>query len=285
MNNLHRRQHLAASSPPSASTPPSASYNAFLETYFDHVRETNAMFRTINDTLRSEMQNTTNTAARSIGSRATHAQPSIPNRHNNLNNNNNANNNNIPIRNNTGVGIIDDGVGSINGITFNIPVYETDMNIFNLLSSYIAAGGGGTSQNQPQPRPQTQPQTQTRRAQASAPAVDISNNTVRVRYIDIPHLRRTYDICPITRAVFTNDEPLLMMRCNHYFSEAGLTAWLETHTTCPICRYDVNSGTNNNNNGNNNNVNNNNDNNNGNNNNNIDTNINNINTNIENNIV
>jgi hypothetical protein len=62
-----------------------------------------------------------------------------------------------------------------------------------------------------------------------------------VRYSDIVNNHRTYDACPITREPFATDELVLMMQCNHYFSENGLNRWLLNHATCPVCRFNINS--------------------------------------------
>jgi E3 ubiquitin-protein ligase RNF115/126 len=62
-----------------------------------------------------------------------------------------------------------------------------------------------------------------------------------MRYSDITNNHRTYDACPITREPFATDERVLMLQCNHYFSENGLNRWLALHSTCPVCRFNINN--------------------------------------------
>eukprot|EP01138_Halocafeteria_seosinensis_P014112 gb/GECG01014410.1/.p1 GENE.gb/GECG01014410.1/~~gb/GECG01014410.1/.p1 ORF type:complete len:444 (+),score=62.87 gb/GECG01014410.1/:1-1332(+) len=45
--------------------------------------------------------------------------------------------------------------------------------------------------------------------------------------------------CPITREKFENEEIAVEMPCGHWFSEDGLLYWLKTHSTCPLCRYQL----------------------------------------------
>jgi hypothetical protein len=231
----------------------SAAYASYLEAYFEHVRTTNALFRTIHDTLhaapssrpvsriptRDPRQYETSAAATSMPS-----APSAPPR--------------------------SDDNDYISGVTFNIPINDNDpTNIFNLLSAYVAgssgagAGAGAGAYV---------PTTASRNIANNGNRTNNSSNgtTIAMRYSDIANIHRTYDACPITREPFADDERVLMLQCNHYFSENGLTRWLISHNTCPICRFNINSNSNNNN-SNNINTNNNNNNNNNNTNNNIIT--------------
>ena len=46
--------------------------------------------------------------------------------------------------------------------------------------------------------------------------------------------------CSICRDVFSNDDIVRKINsCEHVFHMNCLDTWLETHTTCPICRSDV----------------------------------------------
>ena len=45
--------------------------------------------------------------------------------------------------------------------------------------------------------------------------------------------------CPITREIFQEDETAIEMPCGHWFSEDGLLYWLDSHNTCPLCRYEL----------------------------------------------
>ena len=197
-------------------------YMSFLDAYFEHVRDTSAMFRSISDALRTTQSQTTPTSRSGpFGRRASSSSSSSSS---GLNSNANAHTANIRA---------DDDVDFISGVTFNLPIHDTDTNIFNLLASYInnphaaaaAAGAASVRANHTT--------TNTNNTQAT-----IATNTVSMRYTDIEQDRRTYDLCPITGDAFTNDAPVLMMHCGHYFSRTGLTRWLERHTTCPVCRYD-----------------------------------------------
>ena len=214
---------------------PTPAYASFLDAYFEHVRDTSAMFRSINDTLRAAAPNQTHT--RSAG----RAAPTT--------------NSNVGTNSRT-INRVDD-IDFISGVTFNIPIHDTETNIFNLLASYINNPTAANTMQAPAQAP------------AQAPGI-VATNTVSMRYMDIEQARRPYDSCPITGDTFTNEVPVSMMRCGHYFSENGISRWLITHTTCPICRYDfravatsdhdifINNNNNNNNTNNNNNNNNNN---------------------------
>lgn len=152
-----------------------------------------------------------------------------------------------------------DDVDYISGVTFNIPIQDNDpTSIFSLLSAYVSAGGaaGGTAASSGATT--SGGGTGTGTAAAAAPANtgtsgpsataatasvsrNSANNTIGMRYSDITNNHRTYDACPITREPFATDERVLMLQCNHYFSENGLNRWLVSHSTCPVCRFNINN--------------------------------------------
>jgi len=46
--------------------------------------------------------------------------------------------------------------------------------------------------------------------------------------------------CPITLENFTEGQSICRIRtCEHLFQTVGLMRWFETHTRCPVCRYDI----------------------------------------------
>ncbi len=46
--------------------------------------------------------------------------------------------------------------------------------------------------------------------------------------------------CPITHEQFTaNDNVIQIIPCGHIFNETSLLRWLETNSTCPMCRYNL----------------------------------------------
>ena len=50
----------------------------------------------------------------------------------------------------------------------------------------------------------------------------------------------TDNTCSICRETFSNDDIVRKINsCQHVFHMNCLDTWLETHTTCPICRLDV----------------------------------------------
>ena len=194
----------------------SASYASFLDTYFEHVRNTNAMFRSIQDTMHVNTSTYASTAA--PNSRTPLQVPTRDPRHHAT----------------TAPSQLEraDESEYISGVTFNIPIRDNDpTSIFNLLSAYASTGGAGAGA--------------TGGVAASRNVANNNNNnnnnTIGMRYSDIINNHRTYDACPITREPFTNDERILMLQCNHYFSENGLNRWLVSHSTCPICRFNINN--------------------------------------------
>lgn len=43
--------------------------------------------------------------------------------------------------------------------------------------------------------------------------------------------------CPITCEEFTgNDNVIIIKQCRHVFKAKALKTWLQTHSTCPMCR-------------------------------------------------
>jgi hypothetical protein len=54
------------------------------------------------------------------------------------------------------------------------------------------------------------------------------------------NIDNVFDDCPICYEdflkVFLDDEYVIGFECKHYFHKECIFKWLETHTTCPICR-------------------------------------------------
>ena len=154
-----------------------------------------------------------------------------------------------------------DDVDYISGVTFNIPIQDNDpTSIFSLLSAYVSAGsagGAGTATSSgattssggtgvgtaaaPANTGTSGPSAAAAAAAAASVSRNSANNTIGMRYSDITNNHRTYDACPITREPFATDERVLMLQCNHYFSENGLNRWLVSHSTCPVCRFNINN--------------------------------------------
>ncbi|MBP02883.1 MAG: hypothetical protein CMM25_08755, partial [Rhodospirillaceae bacterium] len=66
------------------------------------------------------------------------------------------------------------------------------------------------------------------------PVLDSENNVTS----------READRCPITWTQFSpNTEIIRIDRCGHMFTPVGLTQWLERHNTCPTCRAELTSNT------------------------------------------
>ena len=43
--------------------------------------------------------------------------------------------------------------------------------------------------------------------------------------------------CPITKEIIVTARHLV---CGHAFEERAINEWLQSHTTCPVCRHDIN---------------------------------------------
>ena len=49
-------------------------------------------------------------------------------------------------------------------------------------------------------------------------------------------------ICPITQEEFEENEEIIKLPCNHYFSKLAIEKWLfEENASCPICKYALKS--------------------------------------------
>jgi hypothetical protein len=65
--------------------------------------------------------------------------------------------------------------------------------------------------------------------------------------IDASTQNLTYDCdtmnqtqCPITLDDFVDNESVCqIVHCGHMFRRSNLMRWLDTHTCCPVCRYDL----------------------------------------------
>jgi hypothetical protein len=213
-----------------------SAYASFLDTYFEHVRTTNAMFRSIQETLHGPSIASATASAATATARTQQQQqqqyqsqisgqraPARDARHFTTTTTTNT----VPAP----LARADD-VDYISGVTFNIPIQDNDpSSIFSLLSAYVSAGAAAAN---------TGAGTASAPAPAPAPRNGAHNTTV-MRYSDISNNHRTYDACPITREPFATDERVLMLQCHHYFSENGLNQWLVSHSTCPVCRFNINN--------------------------------------------
>jgi hypothetical protein len=46
--------------------------------------------------------------------------------------------------------------------------------------------------------------------------------------------------CPISREQFTEEQTITMINhCEHIFNPSDLTRWFQSHTTCPVCRFNI----------------------------------------------
>ena len=69
---------------------------------------------------------------------------------------------------------------------------------------------------------------------------EIEENTEITTYNSIPSNDILNTECPITRETFTPESVVLKLkRCKHCFIPFRMMVWLETHSTCPLCRCDV----------------------------------------------
>ena len=68
----------------------------------------------------------------------------------------------------------------------------------------------------------------------------VEENTEIINYDSIPSNEILNTECPISISPFTNTSVVLRLkRCGHCFVPFRMMAWLETHSTCPLCRLSV----------------------------------------------
>ena len=69
-------------------------------------------------------------------------------------------------------------------------------------------------------------------------ARQIQAGTVNTRFSNI--LAPTNSICPISHDEFIDTSEVTQIRgCSHIFNRTSLSEWFRTHSTCPMCRYDI----------------------------------------------
>lgn len=58
-----------------------------------------------------------------------------------------------------------------------------------------------------------------------------------------PRVQETNPVCAISLEHFGEDDAISMIRhCRHVFAEGALRRWFSTHSTCPVCRYNIITG-------------------------------------------
>ena len=68
----------------------------------------------------------------------------------------------------------------------------------------------------------------------------VEENTEIINYNSIPQNEILNTECPISILPFTSNSVVLRLkRCKHCFIPFRMMAWLETHSTCPLCRISV----------------------------------------------
>jgi hypothetical protein len=68
----------------------------------------------------------------------------------------------------------------------------------------------------------------------------VEENTEIINYDSIPTNEILNTECPISISPFTSSSVVLRLkRCRHCFVPFRMMAWLETHSTCPLCRISV----------------------------------------------
>jgi hypothetical protein len=68
----------------------------------------------------------------------------------------------------------------------------------------------------------------------------VEENTEIINYDSIPTNEILNTECPISISPFTSTSVVLRLkRCGHCFVPFRMMAWLETHSTCPLCRLSV----------------------------------------------
>jgi hypothetical protein len=73
-------------------------------------------------------------------------------------------------------------------------------------------------------------------------SMQIINATVESNYSDIS---TNQIMCSISRTNFEPDDDILkIIHCGHIFKKQSLNTWFRTHSTCPLCRYNIINGRN-----------------------------------------
>jgi hypothetical protein len=68
----------------------------------------------------------------------------------------------------------------------------------------------------------------------------IARTTRNVRFGD-HFTTENYDRCPIDLSPFQNDDEVTqILGCNHIFRRRNIQMWFMNHSTCPVCRYNIN---------------------------------------------
>ena len=69
-------------------------------------------------------------------------------------------------------------------------------------------------------------------------ARQLQAGTVNTRFSNI--ITPTNSICPISHDEFIDTSDITQIRgCSHIFNRSSLSEWFRTHSTCPMCRYDI----------------------------------------------
>ena len=70
---------------------------------------------------------------------------------------------------------------------------------------------------------------------------DVEDATQNVEYVD-DEFNETH--CPITHEEFEDGDIVCQIRhCSHIFKRPALMRWFDTHTTCPVCRHELQNDT------------------------------------------
>jgi len=90
------------------------------------------------------------------------------------------------------------------------------------------------------PTPNTNTTALNRRINGGLTISEIEENTEIMTYGSIPSNYILNTECPITRETFTPESVVLTLKhCKHCFVPFRMMTWLETNSTCPLCRSNV----------------------------------------------
>lgn len=90
------------------------------------------------------------------------------------------------------------------------------------------------------PTPNTNTTALNRRRNGGLTISEIEENTEIMTYGSIPSNYILNTECPITRETFTPESVVLTLKhCKHCFVPFRMMTWLETNSTCPLCRSNV----------------------------------------------
>jgi hypothetical protein len=156
----------------------------------------------------------------------------------------NQNNNNSTRETGTGAGIgagigAETGTGTGTG-TGRRPLFDIGSVIYSIPRTVLLNPSPNTNTNTNTNTNLNNSMFSRRRRSGGLTISEIEENTEIITYGSIPSNYILNTECPITRETFTPESVVLNLKhCRHCFVPFRMMTWLETHSTCPLCRANV----------------------------------------------